>query len=90
MSWLILTLLRPMEFSITLYTDTSGWSIVYIEGSQVIILKKCSTSFSEDQFCLSKQCRPALCFGIYIKVWDYKTFFMLNSAEHKIYHAHKC
>ena len=28
-----------MEFSITVYTVNSVWSIVYIEGSQVIISK---------------------------------------------------
>ena len=32
-----LTLLRPMEFPIKFDTIKSGWSIVYIEGSQVII-----------------------------------------------------
>ena len=31
------TLLRPMEFSINFDTVKSGWSIVYIEGLQVII-----------------------------------------------------
>ena len=35
----ILTLLRPMGFSIKLYILKSGWSIVYILGSQVIISK---------------------------------------------------
>ena len=25
-----------------------------------------------------------------IRPRDYKTFFMLNSAEHEVYHAHKC
>ena len=34
-----LTLFRPMEFSIKLHTIKSAWSIVYIEGSQVIISK---------------------------------------------------
>ena len=29
-----------MEFSIKLHTIKSGWSIVYIKGSQVIISKK--------------------------------------------------
>ena len=33
------------------------WPIVYIERSKVIMQKKC-ISFSEDFFCLSKQCRP--------------------------------
>ena len=43
--------LRPMEFSIKFDTVKPGWSIVNIEGSQVIISK----NFSEDWFCLSKQ-----------------------------------
>ena len=33
----ILTFCRPMEFSIKFYTVKSGWFIVYIEGSQIII-----------------------------------------------------
>ena len=32
-----LTLLGPMELSIKLYTIKSGWSMVYIEGSQFTI-----------------------------------------------------
>ena len=39
-------LLRPMEFS--LKQVKSGWSIVYIEGSKIIFLKKRFISFSED------------------------------------------
>ena len=35
-----ITLFRPMEFSIQLHTIKSGWSIVYIEGPQVIVSKK--------------------------------------------------
>ena len=35
-----LTHLIPMEFSIKLYIIKTGWPIVYIEGSQVIIFKK--------------------------------------------------
>ena len=35
-----LTLLRPMGYSIKFDTVQSGWSIVYIEGFQVIISKK--------------------------------------------------
>ena len=31
---------RPTEFSIKLHAIKSGWSSVYIEGSQVIISKK--------------------------------------------------
>ena len=34
----------PMDFPIKFYTVMSGWSIVYIEGSQVI-LKKLLYSF---------------------------------------------
>ena len=34
------TLLGPMEFSITLHTIKSGWSIVYIEGSRQVIISK--------------------------------------------------
>ena len=33
----LLTLCRPMDFTIKLDIINSGWSIVYIEGSQVII-----------------------------------------------------
>ena len=39
------TLFRPMEFSIKLHTVKSGWSIVYIEGSHVIISKNYGTVF---------------------------------------------
>ena len=35
-------------------TVKSGWFIIYIEGSEVIITKRYCISFSEDQFCLSK------------------------------------
>ena len=52
-----LTLFRPIEFSIKLHTIKSGWSIVYIEGSPIIISPNYYISFSEDRFCLSKQCR---------------------------------
>ena len=41
-----------MEFSINFDTVKSGWSIVFIEGAQVIISLKYCISFSEDQFCL--------------------------------------
>ena len=44
-----------MEFSIKCDTDKQGWSIVHFEESQVKI-SKYHVSFSEDQFCLSKQC----------------------------------
>ena len=46
-----------MEFAMKLKTNKSGWSTVCIEGSQVIISKKYCNSFSDNQFCLSKQCR---------------------------------
>ena len=42
-----LTLFVPIEFSIKFDTVKSGWSILYIEGSQVIISKKTCISFSE-------------------------------------------
>ena len=35
-----LTLYRPMEFSLKPFAIKSGWSIVFIEGSQVITAKK--------------------------------------------------
>ena len=38
-----LTLFRPMEFSIKLHAIKSGWSIVYIEGLQIIISKNCTS-----------------------------------------------
>ena len=47
----------PMEFPTKFDTVKSGWSIICIEGSQVIILNKYCISFSEDKFFLSKQCR---------------------------------
>ena len=44
----LLTLLKPMEFSIKFNTVKSGWPIVYyIEGSQVKIFKNIDF-FSED------------------------------------------
>ena len=43
-----LTLLRPMEFPKQCDTFKSEWSIVYIEGSQLIISKTNYISFSED------------------------------------------
>ena len=42
--WL-LTLYRPMDFSLKFDTDKSGWSIVYIGWSQVII--------SKNKYCIS-------------------------------------
>ena len=43
-----LTFLTSMEFSIKFDTVESGWSIIYIEGSHVIISKKKCISFFED------------------------------------------
>ena len=40
------SLLKPMEFSIKFDTVKSGWSIIYIEVSQVIISKKYCISYS--------------------------------------------
>ena len=42
---MFLTLFRPMEFSIKFGRVKSEWSVVYIEGSQVIISKYCFTFF---------------------------------------------
>ena len=36
----LLTLLRPMEFSVQFDTVNSGWSFVYIDESYVIISKR--------------------------------------------------
>ena len=47
-----------MEISIKFGTVKSGWSIAYIEGSQVIFCNEHCISFSEDRFRLMKQCRP--------------------------------
>ena len=44
----VLTLFEPMECSIKFGTVKSGRSIVYIEGSQIIISKIILYSFSED------------------------------------------
>ena len=43
------TLLVPKEFPIKFDTVQSGWSIIYTEGSQVMISKKkyCIKTFSE-------------------------------------------
>ena len=56
--WVFLVILffvdRPIDFSIKFNTIKTGWSTVYIEGSQVIMSKHNCISFSEDCFCLSK------------------------------------
>ena len=46
-----------MEFNIKFDTVKSGWTIQYIEMSQVIISKKYCISFSEDWFRLRKHWR---------------------------------
>ena len=53
----ILSLFRQMEFSIKFDTVQSGCSIIYIEGSQVII-KTNIVFLSLKIDWLSKQCRP--------------------------------
>ena len=58
----VITLFRPIEFSNKLHKIKSGWSIVYIEGPQVIISeKKHCISFYGYRFCLSKQCTSIKC-----------------------------
>ena len=55
-----LTLFKPIDFPfhIRLHTIKSGWVHCIILGSQVIISKKKKLYiFSDDGFCLSKQCR---------------------------------
>ena len=52
-----------MDYSIPYATINIGWSIVYIKGSHVIFKQDC-IYFSEDHFCLSKQCRPIMKFHI--------------------------
>ena len=48
-----------MEFSTKLHTVKSGWPIVYIEGSYVIIFfKKYCKYFSENQFVLANSVDP--------------------------------
>ena len=48
-----LTLCVPIEFSIKFDTVQSGWSIAYIEGSEVILSKIYYISFSEDLLLLA-------------------------------------
>ena len=47
-----------MKFPIKFYTVKSGWSIVYIEGSQVIISKKYCILLSEDLFTFTNNVNP--------------------------------
>ena len=52
---------RPMGFSIKLHAIKTGWFIVYIEGSQVIISRKIHIAFLSSlkiDLVLSDQCRP--------------------------------
>ena len=53
-----------MEFSIKFDILKSGWSIVYIEGSQVIISNRYCISFPEGRFWFSKQCRHNVAFHL--------------------------
>ena len=51
-------ILNPFKTNgISIMFDTV-WSIVYNEGSQVILSKKYYISSYEDRFCINKQCRP--------------------------------
>ena len=47
-----------MEFSLNLHAINSGWSIVYIEGSQVTISQKSSISLSKYHFVLANSAGP--------------------------------
>ena len=51
----MLTLFRPIEFSIRLHPKKSGWSTGYIEGHELCISKAYIISCFEDRRCLSKQ-----------------------------------
>ena len=55
---IIFTLLGPMEFSIKFDTVKSEWSIVYTEGSQVVILKKIVFLSLKINFVLEKGVDP--------------------------------
>ena len=39
-AYVVLTLFKPMEFSIKLHAIKSGWSIVHIEGDRLYFPKK--------------------------------------------------
>ena len=58
MAFPALTLCVPMDSPFVFYTIHLGWSIVYIEGSQVIISQKNCISFSEDWFVLANSADP--------------------------------
>ena len=47
-----------MGFSIKFDRVKSGWSIVYIEGSHVMISPKCFIPFSADGCCLANSSDP--------------------------------
>ena len=53
-----LTLLRPMEFSVKFDTVESGWSITYIEGSQVMCFKHIAILFLKTDFVLANSTDP--------------------------------
>ena len=54
----MLSLCVSMEFTIKFDMVTSGWSIIYTEGSQAIVSRKYYISFSEDRFALAKSVDP--------------------------------
>ena len=54
----LLSLHVPMEFTIMFDMVASGWSIIYTEGSQVIISRKYYISFSENRFALVNSADP--------------------------------
>ena len=47
-----------MDFLVKFDTVKSGWSNIYIEESEVIIYKRYSISFSDDQFFLANSSDP--------------------------------
>ena len=80
---------KTMEFSIKLHAIKSGWLIVYIEGSHVIIFKRFCISFFKYLFYLSKKmqtlmkCRIMLHFiwvftVCQVPVWRLQTFWNLQ------------
>ena len=62
-----------MEFPIKFDTVKSGWFIVYIEGSHVIISKQVSyISFSEDYYCVlhvANSADPRKCRKMWNFIW---------------------
>ena len=55
-----IALLRPMQFSMKLHEIKSGWVIVYIKGSLVLISKNIGivAYFSDNRFCQHKTVQP--------------------------------